>query len=307
VLGAAWNRGMEFAEGLSRGSLIVASFGLVLAFGILDYLTGKEVMMSVFYLLPISLASWVGDRKTGIMISLFSTLTWIVNDVILEGHFYSSPAIAYWNVAAGLGFFLTVAVVLSALRTAFDQLKHLARTDPLTGIANTRTFVEGAELELSRARRYGGSFSLAYMDLDNFKTVNDEQGHMVGDCLLRAVAATVVDEIRSTDLVARIGGDEFAILLPQSTPESALNVVSRIQRKLVAVMSRSQWPVTFSIGLMTFNAPPDSPNEMIRIVDSLMYQAKTSGKDRLVQDVFPAPARPDHSVATIRVLSRGGS
>jgi len=277
-----------------------------LFFGIVDYVTGKEITISVFYLLPVSLASWVGDRKTGILVSLFSTLTWIINDMI-EGHYYSSPAIAYWNAVAALGSFVAVAVVLSALRSAFDQLKCLARTDPLTGIANTRTFVEFAGRELSRARRYSSTFSLAYLDLDNFKSVNDRQGHTVGDCLLRAVAATMATEIRSTDLVARIGGDEFAILLPQISPEAAVNVLSRIRTKLGAVMSSAQWPVTVSIGVITFDAPPDSVNEMIRLADSLMYQAKTSGKNRIVQDVFPTPAHPDHSRATIAALSHRGS
>jgi diguanylate cyclase (GGDEF)-like protein len=111
------------------------------------------------------------------------------------------------------GMFLVVVVVLSSLRGAWEREKIHARTDSLTGVSNARAFFEVAAVELARARRYQRPFTIAYLDLDNFKQVNDRFGHEVGDDLLQIVARTLREGSRASDFVARMGGDEFVVLL----------------------------------------------------------------------------------------------
>ncbi|HSB37406.1 MAG TPA: GGDEF domain-containing protein, partial [Thermoanaerobaculia bacterium] len=163
-----------------------------------------------------------------------------------------------------------------------------ARTDVLTGVANRRSFYERAELEISRARRVPEPLTVAYVDVDDFKRVNDELGHEAGDDLLRSVAATFVGRVRSTDLVARLGGDEFAILLASTSAEASKTLLDELHRTLGAEMARQAWPVTFSVGAVTFARPPVSADDMLRRVDEVMYRVKKEGKAALRHETFPS-------------------
>ena len=120
--------------------------------------------------------------------------------------------------------FLVLTQIACALKGAIRHQAELARTDDLTGLANRRHFFELSEAEIQRARRYAHPFSLAYIDFDHFKEVNDSRGHAEGDRLLRAATHTILDNIRSTDVMARTGGDEFAVLMPETGPEAAMSV-----------------------------------------------------------------------------------
>jgi diguanylate cyclase (GGDEF)-like protein len=130
-------------------------------------------------------------------------------------------------------------------------------------------------------RRYRHPFSVAYLDFDNFKFINDTLGHSVGDDLIRVVVETLNHELRKTDQAARLGGDEFAILMPETDGKIAPQVMERMCSKLLDSMKGNNWPVTFSIGLATFNKPPNSVDDMIKAADSLMYEAKNNGKNRV--------------------------
>jgi diguanylate cyclase (GGDEF)-like protein len=202
------------------------------------------------------------------------------------GHTYSHLLVLYWNSIVNLAFFLAFTLALSAVKKAFETAKQSARTEPLTGIPNSRAFGEVLEREIDRARRYGHSISFAYIDLDDFKAVNDRFGHSDGDLLLQAVANTIKKGIRETDTVARLGGDEFAILLPETGPKAARQFIERIRDSLSHDVEEHGWPVTFSIGVVTFMRPPIDVNEAIRIADSLMYSAKNSGKNTIKFEVL---------------------
>ncbi len=171
------------------------------------------------------------------------------------------------------------------LRAALEHEKELSRIDFLTQVANRRAFYEMAEFESKRSRRYQRPISLAYIDIDNFKQVNDRMGHEVGDRLLVAVAASIQKSVRETDLVARVGGDEFVLLLPETAAEPAQIVLGKVRNNLLDAMERNAWPVTFSIGLATFPTPPDSVDAMVKFADDLMYSVKNSGKDRIASTV----------------------
>jgi two-component system, NtrC family, sensor kinase len=172
------------------------------------------------------------------------------------------------------------------INTTMAKLEQLSRTDDLTGIMNRRAFTEFCMTEIGRARRFENPFSVAYIDLDNFKVVNDKFGHSTGDELLCSVAETIQKNIREIDLFARLGGDEFMLLLVKSDSEASLEVVKKLQNMLMDVMNKNGWPVTFSIGLVTYNLPPDEVEEIIRNTDELMYAAKQSGKNTIMCKVL---------------------
>jgi diguanylate cyclase (GGDEF)-like protein/PAS domain S-box-containing protein len=168
------------------------------------------------------------------------------------------------------------------LEKALENEKNLSRLDFLTQIPNRRAFSEALQLEATRSRRYKRPLTLAYIDLDNFKQVNDQLGHETGDELLRLIAQTILATIRSTDTVARLGGDEFALLLPETGKDAAVEVMTKLSRILLEAVEARHWPVTLSIGLVTFAKPGESVAQMVKVADDLMYSAKTQGKNRVV-------------------------
>jgi diguanylate cyclase (GGDEF)-like protein/PAS domain S-box-containing protein len=172
------------------------------------------------------------------------------------------------------------------LQAALENEKRVSRLDFLTKIPNRRTFYEVVEIEAKRARRYQRPLTLAYVDLDNFKQVNDMFGHSVGDDLLRLVGSEIQDNIRGTDTVARLGGDEFAILLPETDSEGASKVMTKVQSRLEQAVRRQNWAVSFSVGVVTFTTALDSVEAMINRADELMYEVKRGGKSAIVSQVL---------------------
>jgi len=264
--------------------LFILSFSITLLVGVVRYLTGTEWALSLLYLFPILFVTWFIGRWAGIVISIISALSWLVADLLMI-HSFSNPLIPFLNEIFRLIVFLIFTIVLSKFKKAFLNHKELARIDPLTGIANRRTFFELADREINRMQRYNRSFSVAYIDLDNFKPVNDSFGHDEGDILLSIVAKTITNNIRAIDVVARLGGDEFVILLSEIGDTSAYSVVRKLQKELLNIMKKNGWPVTFSIGLVTFNIPPNSVNEILKETDALMYAAKQGGKNMIMHNI----------------------
>jgi diguanylate cyclase (GGDEF)-like protein len=260
---------------------------LVSGIGYVDYVTGYEISVSIYYLIPVGLISWYVGAGAGVLVAAVCAMTGSIVDYF-AGQVYSDPVVGYWNASVTLAFYLVVNFILSAMKRAFEEVSRLARTEPLTGLANPRLFFETAENELNRARRYKTPFSAAYIDLDNFKAVNDSFGHSTGDELLKAVAGSLRSQTRSTDVVARLGGDEFVILLPETNLDQAKAFTTRVQQNLSGLMAEAKWPVTFSIGVITFVTSPSNVNDIIREADRLMYTAKNTGKNRAEYAVFPA-------------------
>jgi diguanylate cyclase (GGDEF)-like protein len=286
-------------EGQSKTFLISLSLVMVLVLGVIDYQTGGEISIAVFYLVPVALATWFIGRWAGVFISCLSGATWLITDWT-TGPIYSHLLVLYWNSIVNLSFFLAFTFALSAVKKALEAAKQSARTEPLTRIANSRAFGEVVSREIDRARRYSHSLSFAYIDLDDFKAINDRFGHSVGDLLLQAVAHSIKKDIRETDTVARIGGDEFAILLPETGPKAARRFIERIRDRLTLDVQEHGWPVTFSIGVVTFMRPPIDVNEAIRIADSLMYSAKNSGKNTIKFEVLGKELRQQSREGGIR-------
>lgn len=165
------------------------------------------------------------------------------------------------------------------LREALAREQALAMTDPLTGAANTRHLRMFLDQEIANMRRRGRPFTLVYLDLDHFKQVNSQGGHSEGDKALRQVADTVSAILRPTDLFARVGGDEFVIMLTETDSLVGGNVVERVLVALQTAMRANDWPITFSVGVVTFQRPPASVDEAIRKADELMFAVKRSGRN----------------------------
>ena len=146
--------------------------------------------------------------------------------------------------------------------------------------------LKGVQKEIGRLQRYKRQFTVAYVDLDNFKTVNDQFGHSKGDELLRIVANTARNQLRDTDVVARLGGDEFALLLPETGQEDARVVIAKIQRSFLSEMRNNGWPVTLSIGVLTCIEMPGTADELIKMADKLMYSVKNNGKNAISESVY---------------------
>ena len=278
---------LELIDRLSGRTVYSVAALLVFLTNLLDWATGEEISVSFFYMLPILIATWKGGLLPGLVLNGFCAAMRLLIVFRWEGTDLLRVPALYWNLVVEGVFFITLTLIAAALRDLNARQSLLARTDSLTGLANRRAFYERAELELSRSRRLGEELTLAYLDVDDFKRVNDELGHEAGDDLLRNVAETFLRRVRSTDLVARLGGDEFALLLSATGTAAAKVLVAELHGTLAAEMKRQSWPVTFSIGAVTFLRPPASADEMLRRVDELMYRVKREGKAGIRHAVFP--------------------
>jgi len=257
-----------------------------------DYLTQYQLGFSIFYVVPVVLVSWYVSRFSGMIISVAAVGVWTLVELGTEEKSFFS-LMTYWGVGIRLAVFGLLAYLVSALRASLSRETQLARTDPLTGAANTRCFLELAGGELSRSRRYRRPFTVTYMDLDNFKAINDQLGHRMGDMVLRTVAQTVSKNVRTTDVVARIGGDEFVMLFPETGHPNGTQVLEKVWGLLNEAMEENDWAVTFSLGGATFVTPPDSVDEVLRKADDLMYEAKRAGKNQMRMETFGDGAAAD--------------
>jgi diguanylate cyclase (GGDEF)-like protein len=269
-----------FLERRSPAFILIACLLLVALLGVLDYLNGPDFSLLIFYAVPVFVAAWYKGRRAGLLMCAASGLAWFAGAYATSAHF-SSPFVAYWNAAVRFGFIVLLTHIVAAFKTSLAHEREMARTDYLTGAFNGRSFGETAAAEIARARRHAHPFSVAYIDVDDFKQVNDRQGHSTGDRLLKTVADALRSNVRGVDTVARIGGDEFAVLMPETDARAAQVVMRRMRRRLLEETRRAGWPVTISVGVVTFALPPDSVDDVLRAADDAMYSAKRGGKNSL--------------------------
>ena len=277
---------ITFLDRQSRPFILILGILLIILIGGLDHLTGYELSFSVFYIVPIALITWHAGWYPGVGASVVSAVVWLVADYT-SGHGYTHSLIPVWNSIIRFLFFIVVTLLLSRISKTVQRESALARIDYLTGAVNSRFFYEVAQMEIDRLKRYGRAFTLAYIDLDNFKNVNDRFGHTIGNEVLRTVVVTMEKTIRKTDTVARIGGDEFVLLLPETDLKSAQTLLGKIQKSLLNEMSKRGWPVTFSIGSLTCGVAPEGVDDLVRMTDEVMYTVKSGDKNAVHCVTYP--------------------
>ena len=207
-----------------------------------------------------------------------------------------------------------VAIAVTADQTR-ERLASQALTDALTGLPNQRAFQERLTVEVARSRRYGRPVSLAILDLDHFKRLNDAHGHPMGDAILVEVGHRLTSCVRRDEMIARIGGEEFAWILPESDLESAAEAIERARRTVSATPMPQGIPISLSAGVCDLDSAHGSTEELVRMADSALYWAKSHGRDQtfmfspdtiesLSADERARRIQRDQSMAALRALAR---
>ena len=258
--------------------MVLLLTGLVVA-------SGDVVIFEPFYAIPIVLASWYGTRKSGILLALFSFFL-LVLAKLPTIHDVAGFQIYLLEGVAHVISYMLLAIIVTSFRNVHRIEVIAADTDSLTGIGNSRSFYSDLAHELERSLRYKHVFSLAYLDIDDFKYINDSRGHLEGDRLLVEVAGCLKVNLRKIDITARIGGDEFACLFPETGQTEAIIAFEKATDMLQSNMKEHGWPVTFSAGLVTFDIQPEDIEEALRIADELMYSVKNSKKNNIAYKVW---------------------
>ena len=173
--------------------------------------------------------------------------------------------------------------VIKKINFMYSQTRHMSVTDPLTGLYNRRHFQDNLEREFLRAKRYGNELSFAIIDVDNFKKINDNYGHSFGDYVLKEVAYLISQTFRKTDLVFRYGGEEFAIIITETSKENAIVPLERLRQSI------SEYPfdfdsnkinVTVSIGVADVSDETETTQKLFEDADKALYIAKNNGKNQ---------------------------
>lgn len=271
-------RRLERAPAALPGSFAAV---LIASVGAVDLLTGRELSASVFYVIPVGLAAWYAGAAWGLGTCILAATTWYVADAAAgaaAGVTYSAGWIPFWNAGVRFAFFVIISDLTHRLHTALDEQRRAAETDELTGLANARRFQSALDAEVRRAIRYGRPITLAYVDLDGFKGVNDRWGHAAGDRVLSRIGGLLRSHLRVSDLAGRLGGDEFAILLPETDGQQARDALGNLRTFLERAMREGSWPVGFSIGVVSSSGEIPTAQELLRAADGLMYEVKQAGK-----------------------------
>jgi len=299
---AVHRRGLS-ASGITRPRVAVsetwARFIAALALLLIaafDYVTDVELRVGLFYLVPVVLVAWTAGLRSGVACACAASAL-SVGRGLIGGHPYSHPMYFYYEVTVTLVVLLGASYLVARLCYAQRTLIRLARHDCLTGLANRSSFLERLNLELARHRRLRRPFSLAILDCDDFKAVNDARGHLEGDRLLQLTANTLQSTLRSTDLSCRLGGDEFALLLPETDAASALKVIDALIARLHEAITEGGWAASFSAGVGVYEKAPATAEAALASADRLMYEVKRGGKRGYKIEAFHSAGRPSEREA----------
>lgn len=253
-------------------------------------LTGAEFAFASLALFPVMLIAWAAGRNAGFGMALVACTAWVVGDIASGKHAWTSW-LPWMNGAIRLITYSLVAVMAAKVHDQFVVERERARRDELTGLANRRHFINAANIEVQRSRRYARPLAVVCLDLDRFKRLNDNHGHALGDEALRATATALHGLARSSDVVARMGGDEFVILLPEVDRAAATEVAHRISATVNAALARFP-EVSASVGAAWFGDHAPTLPAMLEAADAAMYRAKQQGNGCVVIEDRSASQNP---------------
>ena len=283
-----WLSHMAPAEGRARTQAWGWVIVMLLSIAVLDWFSARDIILGALCTIPILFATLRLSLRDGMAVLLLSCALWFLLDFVL-GRYEEGGLI--WLTNNGIRFLmgLVASFLVAELHAALRREVALARTDALTGLANGRTFEAALDWVWHSSQRSGEPFTLAFLDLDRFKQVNDRHGHAAGDELLRQVAATIGSQLRATDLCARLGGDEFVILLSATGEAAAQSVLGRVFDALTALLAE-RWDAGVTLGAVAFTSPPENARQAVQLADALMYAGKAQGRGRMTLRVWPESA-----------------
>jgi diguanylate cyclase (GGDEF)-like protein len=236
---------------------------------------------AILYVWPVLWTTFFFGPRGGVAIVCFVGLAHAGTLLVLPAA--SSYPGRWLDVMATAAVLVVVTTILVRRnRELLETVANEARTDALTGLLNRRGFDERAEIELTRARRDGSSIAVVIFDIDYFKRINDEWGHKTGDAVLARTSAILAASARDIDVVARMGGEEFAVLMPECDEEGAANLADRTRDAVAKAGSSGLPAVRLSAGLAAGTAP-ETAQELLQAADVALYRAKRAGRDRTVR------------------------
>lgn len=266
---------------------------------VLDYTTGVALRLFPLYFIPLSLIAGAYSTKQSLAAAFGLTGVWAILN-----YNPSAPGIYLGNITSQLVAFSVVTLLVSSQKHRADIQQELASTDSLTGLLNSRAFFSVASREIALQRRKHYPVTIAYLDIDDFKEVNSALGHLSADEVLRDTAQAMRDSLRETDFIGRVGGDEFAILLPDTNAESSRRTLERLRSAVLSANQSRRMKITVSVGAVVFDEAPGSVNAMLELSDRLMYEVKQKHKDGVAirsASQLPAPSTPNIPVVALRL------
>jgi diguanylate cyclase (GGDEF)-like protein len=251
--------------GIAAGSVLLAGVAAFLILVPLEYSVG------VLLVVPVGLLAWFGGVWTGRVGAAMGALARVLADVA-NGQPLDTPVLVGAGVA--LAALLLVAQILPGLRFDSQSYREHAQTDPLTNLGNRRFFREVALVELNRSKRYSRPVSLVYMDVDGFDRIRNERGHADADLLLVQMASVMSGALRTSDVVARISGAEFAILLPETDGSGAKVVTEKLRQRLLAAAAEAGHEISLRAAVVGTPSGPVSLEALLRQADEAMLEAR---------------------------------
>lgn len=258
----------------------------IVSLGMLRTATDAEFTFASLALLPVLAIGWVDGKRIGVLFAFLAATMWGISDFVAANRF-SAPWIPWTNAAIRLITYTLAALFAAHARSQISRERERAILDSLTGLHNRRAFLEVGVAEVNRAKRYKHPLAVIFIDLDNFKSLNDTMGHDAGDAALRMTAEALGGSLRASDCVARLGGDEFAVLLPEVAFDSAVETGRKLSFAVNAALD-SFAPVKCSLGVAWFSGTDHSFTDMVKAADKLMYEAKAGGKNAIHSQQFRA-------------------
>jgi diguanylate cyclase (GGDEF)-like protein len=276
----------NFWRGWHRWAAWVIGISVLFLLGVLRTTTDADFTFTSLAILPVLAIAWMGGKNNGLFIAALATAMWSVADIVSERQF-SAQWIPWANAATRLMTYSLVVLLTSQIRLQFNREHIHATRDSLTGVLNRRSFFEAGAAEIEHPKRDTHSLAVIFLDLDDFKQLNDSKGHEAGDAALRATAKALLGAVPACNCVARLGGDEFAVIIPQIEYEAAVEAGRQIY---IAVNSSLAVfpPVTGSIGIAWFEKIDRLFPAMVKAADDLMYEVKASGKNNMRSQRYAA-------------------